>query len=201
MSTLDYYNEILVDHNNVRDLHKRFIAAYKNKDENLIVMSKIANTIVHEAALHSDGEELSIYKVLDAHGLHDAAEKDREEHQQVKQAMSQIDSNSVSSLGIDEFANVVETACQLFIKHAEDEENDQYKQLSAKLSNEENAVLAKDFLKAREMAPSRPHPSAPQHGGAGQKLMGAMAKPVDAAVTASRHLVDLKYQHASAAHH
>ncbi|CAE6409136.1 unnamed protein product [Rhizoctonia solani] len=205
MSALDYYNEILVDHNNVRDLHKRFIAAYKNKEEDL--MNNIANTIVHEAALHSDGEELSIYKVLDAHGLHEAAEKDREEHQQVKQAMSHVDSNSVSSLGIDEFANAVEKACQLFIQHAEaslnlsDEENNQYKQLSAKLSTEEKASLAKDFLKAREMAPSRPHPSAPQHGGVGQKIMGTLAKPADAAITASRHLVDLKYQHASATYH
>ncbi|CAE6422493.1 unnamed protein product [Rhizoctonia solani] len=196
MASLDYYNEIMIDHNNVRDLHKRFIAAYKNKNEDL--MNNIANTIVHEAALHSDGEELSIYKVLDAHGLHDAAEKDREEHQQVKQAMSHVDSNSVSSLGIDEFANAVERACQMFIKHAEDEENIQYKQLSAKLSTEEKAKLAGDFLRAREMAPSRPHPSAPQDGGIGQKIM---AKPADAAVTAARSLVDLKYQHASAAHH
>ncbi|KAF8666939.1 hypothetical protein RhiXN_05532 [Rhizoctonia solani] len=199
MSALDYYNEILVDHNNVRDLHKRFIAAYKNKDEDL--MNNIANTIVHEAALHSDGEELSIYKVLDAHGLHEAAEKDREEHQQVKQAMSHVDSNSVSSLGIDEFANAVEKACQLFIQHAEASLNLSYKQLSAKLSIEEKASLAKDFLKAREMAPSRPHPSAPQHGGVGQKIMGTLAKPADAAITASRHLVDLKYQHASATYH
>jgi hypothetical protein len=43
-----------VDHNNVRDLHKRFVDAYASKDETL--MTSIANTIVHEAALHSDGE-------------------------------------------------------------------------------------------------------------------------------------------------
>ncbi|QRV78057.1 hemerythrin-like protein [Ceratobasidium sp. AG-Ba] len=194
MASLDYYNEILVDHNNVRDLHQRFTQAYKNKDEKL--MNDIANTIVHEAALHSDGEELSIYKVLDKHGLHDAAEKDREEHQQVKQAMSHVDSSSISSLGIDGYAAAVEKACKLFLQHAEDEENVQYKQLSAKLTSEDKASLAKDFLKARAMAPSRPHPSAPQDGGVGQKLMGTMAKPVDAAVSAARNFVDLKYQHA-----
>jgi hypothetical protein len=44
------------------------------------------------------------------------------------------------------------------------------------LSTEEKASLAKDFLKAREMAPSRPHPSAPQHGGAGQKIMGTLGE-------------------------
>jgi len=196
MSThsLDYYNEIMVDHNNMRDLHKRFVAAYKSKDEKL--MNDIANTIVHEAALHSDGEELSIYKVLDKHDLHDAAEQDRAEHQQVKQAMAHIDSSSISSLGIDEYANAVEKACQLLFQHAEEEENTHYKQLSAKLSQSEKADLARDFLKAREMAPSRPHPSAPQGGGIGQKLMGTMAKPVDAAVSAGRTFVDLKHQHA-----
>ncbi|KAG9120539.1 hypothetical protein FRC07_003928 [Ceratobasidium sp. 392] len=194
--TLDYYNEIMVDHNNVRDLHKRFTEAHRSRDEKL--MNDIANTIVHEAALHSDGEELSIYKVLDKHDLHDAAEKDRAEHQQVKQAMSHVDSNSVSSLGIDEYANAVEKACRLFIQHAENEENVQYKQLSTELTEAEKADLARDFLKAREMAPSRPHPSAPQGGGIGQKLMGTMAKPVDAAISSMRDFVDLKYKHADA---
>ncbi|KAG9125224.1 hypothetical protein FRC07_008520 [Ceratobasidium sp. 392] len=180
MASLDYYNEIMVDHNNVRDLHKRFNEAYQAKNEKL--MNDIANTLVHEAALHSDGEELSIYKVLDKHGLHDAAEKDRAEHQEVKQAMSHVDSNSVSSLGIDDFASAVEKACRLFMQHAEEEENVHYKELSSKLSSGEKADLARDFLKAREMAPSRPHPSAPQDGGIGQKLMGTMAKPIDAMI-------------------
>lgn len=38
----------------MRDLHKRFTAAHKSKDEDL--MNNIANTIVREAALHSVGE-------------------------------------------------------------------------------------------------------------------------------------------------
>lgn len=58
----------------------------------------------------------------------------------------------------------------------QDEENNQYKQLSAKLTTEEKANLARDFIKAREMAPSRPHPSAPQSGGVGQKVMGTLGK-------------------------
>jgi hypothetical protein len=42
------------------------------------------------------------------------------------------------------------------------------------LTEAEKANLAKDFLNARKMAPSRPHPSSPQHGGMGQMLMGGM---------------------------
>jgi hypothetical protein len=48
-----------------------------------------------------------------------AAEKDREEHAEVKKAMAHIDSSSISSLGIDGFASAVEKACQLFLQHAE----------------------------------------------------------------------------------
>ncbi|CAE6441641.1 unnamed protein product [Rhizoctonia solani] len=192
---LDYFDEIMVDHNNLRDLHSRFVAAYERKNEE--EMTSIANTIIREAALHSDGEELSVYKVLDQKGLHELSEKDREDHQKVKQAMKHVDSNSISSLGIMEYANAVERACQLLFTHAEEEEKVHYKKLSSSLSDTERANLAIDFLKARGMAPTRPHPSAPQHGGLGQKLMGGMAKPVDAAANAMRDHVPLKYEHAS----
>jgi len=193
MASLDYYDEIMVDHNNIRDLHKRFVAAHKSKDEDL--MNNIANTIVREAALHSDGEELSIYKVLDSHGLHEDAEIDRAAHQTLKKAFSHVDSNSIKSLGVDEFANAVDNACKLLFQHAEEEETVHYKQLSAKLTDAEKSSLAVDFLKARDMAPSRPHPSSPQTGGVAQKLMGTMAKPGDAAINRMRTFVELKHQH------
>ncbi|CAE6454673.1 unnamed protein product [Rhizoctonia solani] len=192
---LDYYDEIMVDHNNLRDLHSRFVAAYNKKNEE--EMTRIAHTLIREAALHSDGEELSIYKVLDQKGLQEFSEKDREDHQKVKQALKHVDSNSISTLGIMEYANAVERACQLLFTHADEEEKVHYKKLSSTLSDTERANLAVEFLKARSMAPTRPHPSAPQHGGLGQKLMGGMAKPIDAAVNAMRDHVPLKYEHAS----
>ncbi|KAF8601296.1 hypothetical protein BDV93DRAFT_608220 [Ceratobasidium sp. AG-I] len=194
MAALNYYDEVMVDHNNIRDLHQRFLNAHKSKDETL--MTNIANTIVREAAVHSDGEELSIYKVLDQHGLNDAAENDRAAHQTLKQAFSHVDSSSIKSLGVDEYAKAVDTACNLLFQHAAEEENVHYKQLSAKLTDAEKSNLAVDFLKARMMAPSRPHPSAPQSGGVAQKLMGGMAKPHDAIVSSMRTFVELKHQHA-----
>ncbi|CEL54222.1 putative hemerythrin-like protein C869,06c OS=Schizosaccharomyces pombe (strain 972 / ATCC 24843) GN=SPAC869.06c PE=3 SV=1 [Rhizoctonia solani AG-1 IB] len=192
---LDYFDEVMVDHNNLRDLHSRFIAAYEKKNEE--EMTRISHTFIREAALHSDGEELSIYKTLDQKGLNEYSEKDREDHQKVKQALKHIDSNSISSLGIMEYANAFERAAQLLFTHADEEEKVHYKKLSSALSDTERANLAIEFLKARSMAPTRPHPSAPQHGGLGQKLMGGMAKPVDAAVNAMRDHVTLKYEHAS----
>ena len=161
-------------------------------------MTKISNTLVREAALHSDGEELSVYRTLEKKGLHDCAEKDREGHQLVKQALKYVESHSIMSLGIEDYANAVKRACQLLLKHAEEEERDHFKKLSAILTADEKSALARDFLKARKQAPGRPHPSAPQHGGASQKFAGAMAKPFDAAINATRLHTPLKHTHPDA---
>ena len=64
-------------------------------------------------------QELSIYKMMDQNGLSNVAEKDREDHQQVKQAMAGIDSNGISTVGLDEYCKRVVEACQLFLHHAE----------------------------------------------------------------------------------
>ncbi|KDN41578.1 hypothetical protein RSAG8_07379, partial [Rhizoctonia solani AG-8 WAC10335] len=47
-SRLDYFEEIMVDHNNFRDLHARFVSAYDKRDED--EMTRIANTLVREVA-------------------------------------------------------------------------------------------------------------------------------------------------------
>lgn len=39
--------------------------------------------------------------------------------------------------------------------------------------------MARDFLKARMMAPPRPHPMAPQSGGLAQKAAGMQANVLD----------------------
>ncbi|CAD6893865.1 unnamed protein product [Tilletia controversa] len=193
---LDLMREIVVDHDNIRDLRERFEAAHKEKDSQL--MGRIATTMIQEASLHSDGEELSVYKALDAHDLHNVAEHDREDHQHVKQAFSKVDKLLMGPMSpdLDELVTCVREASDIFIKHAEDEEKNQYPQLIKKLGEKDATDLTKEFLNARKMAPSRPHPSAPQSGGAMQAAAGMMSKPMDAMVQAWRDHVPLKHHHA-----
>ncbi|KAJ9477316.1 Hemerythrin domain-containing protein [Pseudozyma hubeiensis] len=186
-------DEIKVDHDNIRDLHKRFNDAHKSGDQDLC--EAIVNTIIHEAAVHSDAEELSIYKLMERFNMASAAKKDRDDHQQVKQAMSELDTHQISGGGLDVFAQKVDKACRLFIEHAEEEENDQLPRLCKELSADEHSKAVDDFLSARKMAPTRPHPSAPQSGGMTQKLAGGMSKPLDKAVEMGRKLVDVKHHH------
>ncbi|KAK0529170.1 hypothetical protein OC834_003307 [Tilletia horrida] len=195
---LDLMREIRVDHDNIRDLRERFDAAHKENDHTM--MGRIAATMTQEASLHSDGEELSVYKSLDANGLHPLAEKDREDHNKVKTAFSKVDKllMSMTSPDMEELSRCVCEASDLFIKHAKDEEEIDYPQLLKKLSEQDNEALAREFLKARAKAPSRPHPSAPQTGGIAQTAAGMASKPVDAMIQAWRDHVDLKYHHAEA---
>ncbi|EPQ31675.1 uncharacterized protein PFL1_01008 [Pseudozyma flocculosa PF-1] len=185
--------EVKVDHDNFRDLLERFKDAASRKESGL--MHDIVNTMIREASVHSDAEEMSIYKTLAENGMADAAEHDKAEHNDVKQAMYSIDSESVDRVGHDKYVSMVTRAGDLFLKHADEEENDQLVKLVAKLSDDDQVKLARQFLDARKMATTRPHPMAPQSGGAMQKTAEVMSKPLDQAHQAMRKFVDLKYQH------
>lgn len=174
MSSTRLLDEIKIDHMNVQDLLNRFNEAYKQKNEQLC--TDIANTIIHEAAIHSDGEELSIYKTMEDHGMNTSAEKDREDHQKVKQAMAELDTHDISTVGLDKYAERVVSACHLFLEHAREEEEEQLPQLCKILSENDQTKAIADFLNGRNKAPTRPHPSAPQSGGMVQEAVGAMER-------------------------
>ncbi|KAL9933309.1 hypothetical protein V8E36_008027 [Tilletia maclaganii] len=78
-----------IDYENIADLRRRFDEAHKIDDKTLL--GRVATTLVEQASVHSDGEEMSVYKKLDEKGLHAIAEHDREEHQEVKQAFKAVD--------------------------------------------------------------------------------------------------------------
>ncbi|PWN54280.1 hypothetical protein IE53DRAFT_376634 [Violaceomyces palustris] len=174
---LDLMAEIQVDHNNVKDLYQRFKDAFDRRDEDS--MNKIANTIIRETSLHSDAEELSVYKTLERHGLKDVADGDRQEHQEVKELVSKLDYTSISRAGMSTYAEIVDNAMSRFIKHSD-------------LNEDENHKAAEDFLQALKVAPTHSHPSAPQSGGAAQK---AAAMALDEGIDETRNFVDLKYVH------
>ncbi|CEL54223.1 hypothetical protein RSOLAG1IB_11621 [Rhizoctonia solani AG-1 IB] len=152
--------------------------------------------MVREVSLHSDSEELSIYRAMSENELHHCAEDDQAAHRVMKEAFKHVDSSSVSKLGIYGYAEAVQRACEVLFKHAEEEERDHYKKLSSILDPLERSHLATDFLKARSASASRPHPSAPQGDGIGQRLMEKMVKRVDSVINKARNDVPLKYQRA-----
>ena len=69
---LDVTQEIRIDHDNVRDLYTRFKSASDKAEK-----WAIANTLIREMAIHSDAEELSVYKEYARLGLGDTAEHNK----------------------------------------------------------------------------------------------------------------------------
>ncbi|RPD63892.1 hypothetical protein L227DRAFT_365415 [Lentinus tigrinus ALCF2SS1-6] len=186
---LDVTHEIKLDHDNVRDLFERFRAA-SDRDEK----ATLANTLIREMAIHGDAEELSVYNDYSVLGLGDTAAHNKEEHHEIKQLVHKADTTSVGSPQYDE---VISQAVTTFLTHAKEEEDEQHPIMRERLSPQDNDKLARAFLKARKMVPTRPHPAAPQTGGVAQKAAGAVGSLQDNVVekAGGRQFAALKYAH------
>ncbi|GAA5869491.1 hypothetical protein JCM3774_001466 [Rhodotorula dairenensis] len=188
----DVYSEIVVDHNNVKDLYHRYKAA-SGKDER----ATLVNTIIREIALHSEAEEIGVYNVLESKGFAKESKEFRDEHEQLEKVLYSVDWTKIDD---PDFASKFEQAIDLFIHHSNREEDDVLKSLKAQLTAEENSKLATDFVTKRTMVPSRPHPIAPQSGGILQKALGLQTKFHDKVVETlqGKSFIDasqLKWQH------
>ncbi|KAF8501831.1 hypothetical protein JB92DRAFT_2833702 [Gautieria morchelliformis] len=178
----------------VRDLWDRYHAVPKeghDPKESHDQRMRIANTLVREMAVHGDAEEISYYNYLEAQGKKDVVEHSKKEHHEIKNLVYEADTNSSAK---DDYDEILSRAVNAFDKHAAEEEKgilvEMEKTLSAKTSDSE----ARKFLAARETAPPRPHPTAPQTGGTLQEAAAAQAKVPDRLVNFMRRVdyVDLK---------
>ncbi|EMD38246.1 hypothetical protein CERSUDRAFT_93778 [Gelatoporia subvermispora B] len=189
-SLLEVGREIKLDHDNVRDLFDRYKAA-SGHDEKVA----LANTLIREMAVHSDAESTASATPPRTIRLRT---RDSEEHAEVKKLVYGADATSFSKPEYDELLSRAVTG---FLSYAKEEEDDQLPQLRNNLTPEQSDKLARDFLKARKMVSSRPHPMAPQTGGIAQKAAGARGKLHDKVLAwimeslEGRKFVGVKYSH------
>lgn len=138
-----------------------------------------------------------------------------EEHHEIKSLAYDADSTTAGP----DFDRKLEKAFQAFDTHAREEEEGILTEMDKKLTPEEKDVgipqtlsrtdpflthlsllsqkEARNFLKARKMAPPRAHPAAPQSGGISQKIAGMHANVHDKIINTVRgtDYVNLKEQH------
>lgn len=88
-----------------------------------------------------------------------------------------------TKLSSPEFGPKFKSAMKHFIEHSDHEERGtaghdkgSLHALAQKLSVEDNHKLAEEFVAARKVVPTRPHPLAPQSGGLLQKILGMGTK-------------------------
>lgn len=143
------------DHREVIDL-----IATINKSQDPDEQRDIADTVIAEIVRHSVAEEMYVYPAMRDNVPNGAAEvqHDVEEHQELEETMKALEGTKG---GDAEFKQLVDKLEGQLRHHASDEENDQFPKLRQALSTEDLHKLGKRVEQAKQLAPTRPHPSSP----------------------------------------
>jgi len=161
------------DHREIEKYSQNILNA-KDDDE----ATRWQNQFVWELARHSIAEELVVYpaleKLLGAEG-ENRAEKDRAEHQEVKERLKIFQNLKAST---PEFIPTLTSLMEVLSQHIKEEENDDLPTLDTKLEPADSESMAKSFGRTKAFVPSRSHPSAPNKPPF-ETVVGLMAAPID----------------------
>jgi hemerythrin superfamily protein len=120
----------------------------------------LIDTAISELVRHAVAEEMYVYPAMRKY-LQDgekAVEHDIEEHKQIEQTMKQLEAADVNSAEFEEALTRLEA---LLADHVQDEETEQFPELRRRIPQEELTELAGKVETAKKLAPTRPHPAAP----------------------------------------
>jgi hemerythrin superfamily protein len=151
----DIIEDIITDHREVEAVFKQL-----ETHDNPATRRQLVEHVVAELVRHSVGEEQYLYpaarkalpdgdKIVD-HELH--------EHAEAEEIMNKIEKTEKEDA---EFDKLVSELIKDIRHHIEDEEGDLLPKLREACDAEELGKLGEQFEKAKKIAPTRPHPSAP----------------------------------------
>ncbi|OBK71344.1 hemerythrin domain-containing protein [Mycobacterium sp. 1274761.0] len=161
----DIIDDIVTDHREVEEIFKE-LESNRNPDQR----RQLVEHVITELVRHSVGEEMYLYpaarkalpdgdKLVD-HELH--------EHAEAEEIMKKIEKTEAEDAGFDK---LVGELIKDIRHHIADEEGDLLPKLREVCDRQELAELGEKFASAKKMAPTRPHPSAPDEPPA-NKILG-----------------------------
>jgi hemerythrin superfamily protein len=125
-----------------------------------MIRRDLTDTAISELVRHAVAEEMYVYPAMRKY-LADgekSVEHDVEEHKELEQAMKQLEDVDVSSTQFDNALRRLET---VLADHVQDEESEQFPELRRQVPREDLVELAGKVEAAKKLAPTRPHPGAP----------------------------------------
>jgi hemerythrin superfamily protein len=137
----------------------------------------MADIIIAELMRHAVAEEMYVYPAMREH-LPDgeaAVRHDIEEHQQLEEAMKDLEGLDAAD---PRFLEVLGRLEAVLRDHVQDEETEQFPQLRARVPQRQLVEMAGKVETAKKVAPTRPHPAAP-HSELFHKLAGPGVGMVD----------------------
>jgi len=150
---VDVITQVTADHRAVEALFADLDAGRGDRAE-------VIRVIVRELSLHAGVEELVVYpaarrRLADGDAVVAA---DLHEHQALKRVLVRLDGADAES---SETATHLQEAKRLVVEHVQHEETILLPQVSSEFDEDERAELGDLFVKAKEHAPTHPHPHAP----------------------------------------
>ncbi len=125
-----------------------------------MIRRDLTDTAISELVRHAVAEEMYVYPAMRKHlpNGEQAVEHDIEEHKELEQSMKQLEGVDVSTA---EFETALRRLESVLADHVRDEESEQFPELRRRVPQEELTELAGKVETAKKLAPTRPHPSAP----------------------------------------
>jgi hemerythrin superfamily protein len=168
----DVVDDIITDHREVEAVFEEL-----ERDGGGQNRRELVEHVIAELVRHSVGEEQYVYptarRVLDDGDK--IADHELEEHADAEKIMKEIEKTDSDDPRFDE---LVRKLMKDIRHHIEDEEGDLLPALRQACSADDLRELGEKFEHAKKMAPTRPHPAAPDHPPA-NKILGPGAGLID----------------------
>ncbi|GIF04959.1 hemerythrin domain-containing protein [Actinoplanes siamensis] len=127
-----------------------------------MIRRDLTDTAISELVRHAVAEEMYVYPAMRKH-LPDgekSVEHDVKEHKELEQLMKRLEAADVTGAEFDATLRQLET---VLADHVRDEEAEQFPELRRHIPREELVELAGKVETAKKLAPTRPHPGAPNN--------------------------------------
>jgi hemerythrin superfamily protein len=152
---MDVVDELTTDHREALGLLDQ-VASTSDPGER----RDLADTVIAEVVRHAVAEEMYVYPAMREH-LPDGEQlvkHDTEEHQELEAVMKQLEAADANT---DRFESLVREMTDKLRHHAHSEETEQFPRLRASVPHDQLVQLREKVETAKTVAPTRPHPSAP----------------------------------------
>ncbi|TLM81409.1 hemerythrin domain-containing protein [Pseudarthrobacter sp. NamE2] len=137
----------------------------------------LADTLIAEVMRHAVAEEMYVYPAIEDHVPNgkEEVEHDKKEHDDIVKLMKQLEKAEPADQAFIELVRELEAQ---LTHHAGDEESEQFPKLRLHIPREKLVEMGGKVEKAKKLAPTRPHPSAP-HSELFHKTVGPGVGMVD----------------------
>jgi len=165
------------DHKTVNELFKKFEKAGANAHK---TKAKLVEQIIHELAIHAAIEEVAFYPFIKgvSPDVTDDVLESLEEHHVVKWLLSELEGMSPKA---ERFDAKVTVLIENVRHHVEEEEQDMFPRVRKLLSRSDLQELGEALANAKKIAPTHPHPKAPD-----EPPFNAIASVVSALIDRAR---------------